>query len=141
MMRDIWGASLRKTAAVLNGSAVFHMQAKTVSPGTVRNYLRTTTWGRVAYKGDVKAFLSTKNIQDRIRFCEIVQREGYCQDTTEGLTLLSHVLFTDEAPVALASLPYRQNQRIRTTNVDTRVIQRHKNSLSIMVAGGRWDVG
>jgi transposase len=136
MMRDVWGSSLRNTSAVLNSSAAFREQGRSVSPWTVRNYLRTTTWGRVAYKGTVKPFLSTKNIQDRIRFCEMAQREGYCQATPEGRALLEHIMFTDEAPIVLSPLPNRHNNRIRTSSIDMRVIQKYKKGLSIMVAGG-----
>ena len=136
LMRDVWGSSLRNTSAVLNGSAAFREQGKSVSLWTVRNYLRSTAWGRVAYKGTVKPFLSSKNIQDRITFCEKVQREGYCQVTPEGRALLEHIMFTDEAPIVLSPLPNRQNNRIRTSSIDMRIIQKYKKGLSIMVAGG-----
>jgi transposase len=136
MMQDVWGSSLRSTAAVLNNSIAFCQQEKQVSPWTVRNYLRTTTWGRVAYKATVKPFLSSKNVQDRINFCQMVQREGYCQDTPQDHLLLEHVLFTDEAPMVLSQVPNRQNCRIRTSSVESRIIEKHKKGISIMVAGG-----
>jgi transposase len=136
IMRDVWGSSLRSTASILNGSAAFRVQEKSVSIWTVRNYLRTTTWGKVAYRGTVKPFLSAKNIQDRLNFCNMVWREGYCEDNEEGHTRLEHVLFTDEAPISLTPLPNRQNHRIRTSSIEQRTIQKHKKSLSIMVAGG-----
>jgi transposase len=136
LMADKWGSSLRTTARVLNHSTDFRAAGKTVSAWSIRRHLQTTAWGKVAYKGSVKPLLSAKNITDRLLFCTMVQRTGYCSHPASACELLSHVLFTDEAPITLHPLPNRQNYRIRTSNPALRILQQPKNSITIMVAGG-----
>jgi hypothetical protein len=135
-MLDRWGASERKTAKIINQTPEYLNVNMTVSRSTVRNYLQTTDWGRVAYHQQIKPLLTEKNIRDRLTFCSTVSDMGYCSATEESMELLRHVLFTDEAPICLNAHPNRQNYRIRTLTENNRRIACPRISTTLMVAGG-----
>ena len=140
-MKDNWGASVRTMAASLANNHHPNESPRTISHMTIHNYLKTTPWGRTAYKGQIKPLLSNKNITDRMTFCNKVLSEGYCAGNGHALEMLDHVLFTDESVIQLTPAPNRQNTRIRTDNPDRRIIHVPKKSLSIMVAGGMLSSG
>jgi hypothetical protein len=37
---------------------------------TVRRYVKSTDWGKVAYKEPVKPILTAKNVGDSVKFCK-----------------------------------------------------------------------
>lgn len=137
IIKDQWGASIRKTAKLLNRSQDYITRGKTISPSSVCRYVRSTEWGRIAYRARSAPMLTSKNICDRLSFARKVASEGYCAGTEEARLKLSHILFTDESCIELFPAPNSQNTRIRTRNAALRVpIRRPKHGLKVMIAGG-----
>jgi hypothetical protein len=139
LCRDRWGASTRHVAKTLNGSAAFAETGRSISHSTVCSFLRSTDWGRVAYRAQVKPMLSQRNIADRLAFCNAIRVQQYCENTQYSRYLLQQILFTDESIVELfpKPKPNAQNMRIRTSDPDNRdPIFKPKAGLKIMIAGG-----
>ena len=136
-MRDKIGASLRKCAKVLNSSEHYKSRCKTISTWAIRRYLKSTDWGKSAYKIPAKPLLSKINVIDRLNFSLMIQKDGYCDPRARGQSLRSHILFTDESIVELHPKPNRQNTRVRTKDISKiKPIQVPKHSRYIMIAGG-----
>jgi hypothetical protein len=136
-MRDVLGASTRKCTKILNSSEDYLSRDKTISRTTVKDYVRSTEWGKTAYKPLVKPLLSSKNISDRLSFALTMQMEGYCDPGPRGQSLRANILFTDESPIELHPEPNKQNTRIRTDDLSKiPIVSRPKKSLHIIVAGG-----
>lgn len=128
---------IRSVVKKLNFSTEFQNRGKKIGVTTVRRYVRSTDWGKNAYKEPVKPLLSEKNINDRMKFCERLIREGFVDNTPEGRVKRAHILFTDESPIELNPKPNRQNRRIRTNDpASISPVLVPKFSLKIMVAGG-----
>jgi len=137
LCRDQWGMSTRKIARIISAREGPANETPKISKSAVSTYLRSTDWGRVAYRQQTKPLLSAKNITDRLSFCNHVIAKHYCENTEHAKHLLGLVLFTDESIVELYPKPNPQNMRIRTSNPAMRTpIGVPKNSLKIMVAGG-----
>lgn len=137
MCRDCWGMSTRKIAKTMNASNEFATAGIKISKSCVTKYLRSTDWGRVAYRIQTKPLLTQRNITDRFAFSIKVVDGQYCAGIPYSSHLLEHLLFTDESIVELYPKPNKQNMRIRTSNPDDRVhINIPKNGLKIMIAGG-----
>jgi transposase len=137
LCKDHWNASTRKVTLQLNTSHEFINRGQSVSRSSVGNYIRSTDWGKIAYKVGIAPMLSQKNVQDRMAFATRVIGDGYCEDSDRAKHLLDHILFTDESYVELYPRPNKQNTRIRTTYSHLR--ERAgipKQSLKILVAGG-----
>jgi hypothetical protein len=137
LCRDKWNASIRKAACVLNNSHDFIQNERTISATTIARIVRSFDWGRVAYKPRVAPMMSDKNVQDRLRFAQQVQRAGYCGNIQLSRVLLDCLFFTDESSVELHPRPNKQNTRIRTSNPELRTpIMVPKHGVKIMIAGG-----
>ena len=74
-MKDKVGASVRKCAEQLNLSDDYKKREKSVAPMTVQRYVKSTDWGKNAYKLKVKPLLSHKNVDDRLTFALEVQKD------------------------------------------------------------------
>ena len=136
LCRDEWNVSVRKLAKELEIRQV-DQNIKTKSPSTIGRFIRSTDWGRVAYKVQVRPMMTEKNVADRMEFCTLLSRLGYCEASPHGRMLVDHILFTDESIVELFPRPNVQNTRIRTSFPNLRRPQQiPKNGLKIMVAGG-----
>jgi hypothetical protein len=136
-IRNIWGASIRRTTKELNYSEGILANNCNVSPKTVERFVRSTEWGRTAYRARKSFMLTTKNIQDRLAFCSKVERELYCSETENGKLLRENILFTDESIIELFPPPNGQNMRIRTNDPSSlRPFLIPKHGLKIMVCGG-----
>jgi transposase len=57
-MYRIIGSSTRKTAKYLNESFQYKSKGKTISHTTIQNYLKSTSWGRNAFKSKKQPLLS-----------------------------------------------------------------------------------
>lgn len=137
IMKNKYGSSTRNCVKNLNGSFDFIARGKTISRRTVQRYLLTTDWGKTAYKITKTPFLTKKNVSDRIKFMEIVRKEGYVSDGRIGKDLRNNILWTDESPIDLHPKPNSQNYRIRTANKKKiNNVKVPKFSLQIMVASG-----
>jgi len=137
LCKDSWGASIHKAAKTLNQSEEYIQSGRTISNTTVRRFVRSTDWGRVAFVAKKAPLLSAKNLNDRQLFSAKVVREGYCLDLLSSKLLLDHILFTDESIIELHPLPNSQNTRIRTLDIALRQpVGIPKHPLKIMVAGG-----
>jgi transposase len=137
LCKDQWCASIRKTAKILNLSEAYQQRGKTISATTVRNFIRSTEWGRIAYSAKKAPMLTNRNVQDRRLFAGMIFNHGYCQGDAHAAQLLDHILFTDESLLELYPKPNAQNTRIRSSNLDLRKpIQIPKNGLKVMIAGG-----
>jgi transposase len=135
--KDIWGASTRQVARILNASPEFVTTGLTISKSSVSSFVRSTDWGRIAYRVQTKPLLSSKNIADRLTFCQMVIRKNYCDGTPHSRILLDHLLFTDESFVELYPKPNSQNMRIRTAKPEAiSPVFKPKHGLKIMVTGG-----
>jgi len=131
------GASVRKTARILNSTPRYMNKNKNISKSTVHNYLKTTKWGKTAYRSQKKTLLSKKNVQDRLKFGQLVEETGFLTPGTRGQKLRANILFTDETWIELHGQGHSQNRRYRTEErIDVPPILRPKHSLKIMVAGG-----
>ena len=84
------GSFLRKTTKMLNLSKRNLERGKKVSHMTVHNYLKTTDWGRRAFKSTVRPRLSERNIKDRLSFGAAVEESRYLtsgpRETNPGQT-------------------------------------------------------
>lgn len=90
------GSSVRKCAKALNESKRFLGKDKKLSHQTVQNFIKTTTWGKTAFKSSCKPHLSAKNISDRVRFGTFRTGNRYLTDGRRGHEKRSNILFTDE---------------------------------------------
>jgi DDE superfamily endonuclease len=136
IMFDQWGASVRKTAKILQQGTDAADKLASPSHSTIQNYIKRTGWGKTAYRAQTKPLLSPKNVADRKTFAQMAIDRGYRADNAESRELLRHVMFTDEAPMCLFPRPNRQNHRIRTDTNSKRIISLPKKGASVMVAGG-----
>lgn len=130
-------ASLRKAAVIINSKKRNKNINKTITHQTIENYIKTTNWGKNAYKSPKKQKLSQKNIADRLKFGKTLDKEGYLTNGWRGEQKRDHILFTDETYIEIDTYSQRKNKRYRTENIDdvppTTV---PKYNLKIMVAGG-----
>ena len=130
-------SSVRKTAATLNQSKNYLDQGKKISKSTVQNYLKRTKWGKSPFKTPFKSKLSQKNIEDRVKFAEIVEKSRHLTDGPRGRELRSHTLFTDETTIELYPKSKANEGRFRTENrKDVPPKEVPKFSDKIMIAGG-----
>src|ERR1700743_126160 len=91
-----FGSSLRKTAAELNHSKRYKNKNKSISYSTVNLHLKTTNWGRHAYRSTKKNILTAKNIIDRVRFGEFCRENGYLEAGKRGQQKRSRLLSSEE---------------------------------------------
>ena len=78
LMKDRVGSSIRKCVRTLNMSDYYTNRGKHISRITVRRYVRSQPWGRIARKLVIKPLLTKQNVTDRLSFALNVQMEGYC---------------------------------------------------------------
>lgn len=129
--------SLRKTASILNSAKRNKNAKKTVHFSTIRNYIKTTTWGEKAYKSAVRTLLSEKNIKDRAQFGKIMENEGYLTPGRRGEEKRSHILFTDETWLEINTKSQRKNKYYRTEKrSEVPPTSVPKFSAKVMIAGG-----
>jgi transposase len=139
--QDKWHASTRWLARLLASDDSFRISGAP-SRSTISRYVRSTDWGKTAYRIQIRPLLSAKNISDRVQFCNMLRELGYCDSSAQGALLLNNVLYTDETIVELYPRPNSQNTRIRTSHPDDRVSMNiPKHGLKIMVAGGMTGTG
>lgn len=130
-------SSIRKTTNALNESEIYANEGRTISSSTVQNYVKSTPWGKNAYKSPFKPKLSPKNINDRQNFAKIVNDGGYLQDTRRGEQMRSHILFTDESTIELFPKSRAGRGRFRTEKRDKVPAQESvKFTPKIMIAAG-----
>lgn len=136
LCRDHWNVSTRKLTKIL-GNRRSQSGNLPASRTTIRRFLRSTDWGRHAYRLQKAPLLSQKNIQDRLRFCCMVRDNGFCAGDNSAREKLDQMMFTDESVVELFPTPNRQNVRIRTSDPNMRApIGIPKHGLKVIVAGG-----
>lgn len=136
-MNNVAFASVRKCAKLLNFSDNYTSRDKKISCTSITRFLKTTDWGRRAYKIRKEPLMSAKNISDRIKFANLVKVEGYIGNTRNAIELRRHILWTDESPILLNPEPNTQNLRIRIKDkADIPTVKVPKKSVKIMVAGG-----
>jgi len=75
LMYRKFGSSIRKTTKTLNMSKRNLKHCKKISPITVHNYLKTTNWGRKAFRSTKKPLLSKKNDEDRKKLGDFVKKQ------------------------------------------------------------------
>ena len=80
----------------LNFSDSYIERGKSISIAAIRTHLKTTTWGKKAYKMKPVHMLTQKNIPDWVKFGKMVIEDGYCTKGSRGRQLLDNVLWTDE---------------------------------------------
>ena len=137
LAKDRIAVGIRTVTKKLNFSNDYIERNKKIGATTVRRYVKSTKWGKVAYKEKVKPMLSQKNINDRKNFCTRIVEDGFTDNSREGVIKRYHILFTDESPIELNPKPNKQNRRIRTCDpAKIPEIQVPKFTLEIMVAGG-----
>lgn len=130
-------SSIRKTTNFLNKSKNYAKKKKKISIRTVNRFIKSTSWGKNAYKSPFKPKLSEKNILDRIKFAKIVKDCGYLEDTQRGEQWRSHILFTDESTIELYPKSLSSQCRFRTEKrQDVISNDSVKFSPKIMIAGG-----
>ncbi|KAJ4425550.1 hypothetical protein ANN_27745 [Periplaneta americana] len=132
-VKDKVGVETRAVAKRLNFSEYYRSINKNISHITISRHCGSQDWSRRSYVPRIKPMLSEKKISNRVKFCESLPKEGY----TDARILRAHILFTDESPVELHSIPNRQNARIRTADPSSiKPMQVPKFGVKIMVAGG-----
>lgn len=136
-MKEKHGVSDRKCAAKLNSSLSYQKCNKTISRRTVQRYRKSTNWGKYAYSSQSKPLLSQKNIDDRIKFGQIVENAGFLTKGPRAIELIDNILFTDESHIQLyPKLNKRNNPYYTSEKSQVPITPCPKKSLSIMVAGG-----
>lgn len=131
------GSSTRKCAAAINLTNRFKRMDKKISKSTIQNHLKTTTWGNKAFKRSKKPLLSAKNIEDRLKFGNFLDENGYLTEGERGEEKRRHILFTDETWIYLHPRGNPQNTRYRTEKrTEVPATSTPKKSLQIMVAAG-----
>ena len=100
-MYQKFGSSVRKTAKVLISSKRNTEKGGKISKSTVQNYLKTTSWGKKAFKSSKKCFLSEKNLQDRRKFGGFMEKSGNFTPEIRGEKLILNIFFTDESWIEL----------------------------------------
>ena len=137
LAKDRIAVGIRTVTKKLNFLNDYIERNKKIGATTVRQYVKSTKWGKVAYKEKVKPMLSRKNINDRKNFYTCIVEDGFTDNSREGMIKRYHILFTDESPIELNPKPNKQNRRIRTCDpAKIREIQVPKFTLKMMVAGG-----
>ena len=87
------GSSVRKTTKILSLSKRNRDQGKKIGKSTVQNYLKTTHWGKKAFKSPKKPLLSQKNIEDRKKFGDLLEKSVYLTSGIRGEKLRSNIYF------------------------------------------------
>ena len=137
LAKDRIAVGIRTVTKKLDFSNDYIERNKKIGATTVRRYVKSTKWGKVAYKEKVKPMLSRKNINDRKNFYTCIVEDGLTDNSREGMIKRYHILFTDESPIELNPKPNKQNRRIWMCDpAKIREIQVPKFTLKIMVAGG-----
>jgi transposase len=127
------GSSLRKCARRLNYSKRYLEKGKKISASTINRHLKKTKWGRKAYKKLTKPLLSQKNIEDRKKFGEKLQKEGFLDPGRLGQEKRRGILFTDETWIELN----RKTSFYRTEEKkDVPFFLKPKKGVMLMAAGG-----
>lgn len=127
------GGSTRKCAAALNLSKRFQMMGKKIAHTTMHNHLKTTDWGSKAFKSPKKPLLSPKNIKDRLKLADYLDKNAYSTPGERGAEKRWNILFTDETWIFIHPHGNPQHTRYRT---EKRTEVSLKKSLQVMVAGG-----
>ena len=107
---------MKKYAKNLNASFRLVTKQKKISYNTVKNYLKTSNWGSKAYKMTQQPMMSQKNIDDRMKFGDIINQSGHLSPDSRGQKLRRHVLWTDESPILLHPPANPQNMPFKTDN-------------------------
>ena len=66
---------MRKAASTLNQSIRHKRKGEKIGKSAIQDHLRTTTWGKKAYKSPVKPILSKKNNEDRKILVKLSKKE------------------------------------------------------------------
>jgi transposase len=136
-MREKLGASVRKTARKLNLSNSYTARGKEISRESVRRRLKRTSWGRKNYKSRTAPILSAKNIEDRLRFADMVEEEGFLTGMRIATDKLDQIMWTDETMIQLQSKRNSTTNRFYTddkTTIPATMVP--KFPLKVMFAGG-----
>ena len=131
-----YDASIRKTAKIINSESRNKRKNKTICPNTIQNYIKSTEWGKKAYKSPKKQKLSEKNIKERLKFGEILDSNGYLTEGRLGKEKRAHILFSDETFIEIDTYSQRKNKRFRTENIkDVPPTLLPKYNLKVLIAG------
>lgn len=129
-------SSTRSCTKMFNMSSNFVERNKKMSRRMVQRFARLTDWRKQAYRIRRRFYLSQKNIQDRKKFGRKIINDGFCCADADARLKLSHMIFTDEAPIPLHPDPNPQNTVIRTANRENvPYVMVPKHGLKIMIAG------
>jgi hypothetical protein len=82
-MNQKTGSSVRNCAKELNKSKCFKIKRKKLNFNTAQRFVKSTDWGKLTKE----PFLSQKNIEDRIKFGEIVRKSGHLGEKRQGQEL------------------------------------------------------
>jgi transposase len=137
LIKDKWNMSPNRAAQILNNSAQFKDQNKTIHRTTILRHIRKTDWGRQSYSYSYNDHvLKPYHKENRVKFCKLMIELGFCEQSPKGEELRSHLMFTDESAVLHRAIPSR-NIRIRTNDLElTKVEIDTSRQPHIMVAGG-----
>lgn len=75
-MKEKLGASIRKTTRILNMSESYKIRRKQISRESIRRHLKTTKWGKKNFATTKRTLLSQKNVADRMKLGEMVEKSG-----------------------------------------------------------------
>jgi hypothetical protein len=133
-LKEKVGGSIRKSVKRLNESTRYNRKVKKIGRNTVRRYIRRKY---KPSKTPAKPVLSKKNIQDRLKFGDIVKKAGYLETRSRGHQKRSHILFTDETWLEVSPSINTQNQRYYTEDrTSFPPVLRPNHGLKVMVEGG-----
>ena len=94
--------------------------------------------GKKEFKSSKKTLLSKKkNIEDRKKFGDLVEKSGYLTPGIPSEKLRSNIFFSDESWIELYGQGHSQNRRYRNENrEDVSCTQALKFDVNVLVAGG-----
>jgi DDE superfamily endonuclease/Homeodomain-like domain-containing protein len=136
-LKENFEGSISKVTKKLNLSKHYLKKNKKIGRTAVHNFVKSTPWGRKAFKAPEKQILTQKNINDRKKFGETVMKMGYLDEGERGQEKRRYILWTDESTFELNWKSGRHNQRYRTeSRKDVPPHLTPKFSAKVMVAGG-----
>ncbi len=82
-VKDKWSRGYRKADKALNVSGILG-NGVSVHPSSVLRYIKSQTWGKNAYKMEVKPLRKDTQVEKRLVACNHWHRQGFLDDTEEG---------------------------------------------------------
>ena len=85
-------SALEQSQKKLNFSDSYINWGKQIGVTIVCDHVKSTLWGRLSYKQQLKPMLSAKNVEDRVSFCQQMICDGFTDNSQLGKIKRSHMM-------------------------------------------------